>query len=277
MQTLTVNSLIAAAFAEDIPAGDITTENLGISEKMGRAFLIAKADIKLSGQDLFTQSILFLDPECQIRWFFKDGDTILKSQKMASLHGNLLQIIKAERVALNFLGRLSGIATNTHLFISRVGKTHIKVLDTRKTLPGYRALEKKAVVDGGGYNHRHNLSDAILIKENHIRLAGGIQKAVLAIRSQIDLPIEVEVTNLTEVKEAVDLGVQRLLLDNMSKEMIQKSLELIPENIEVEASGNMTIERIRELSDLKRLSYVSVGALTHSAPCADMSLLFDFS
>ncbi len=196
---------------------------------------------------------------------------------MASLHGNLLQIIKAERVALNFLGRLSGIATHTHLFISRVGKTHIKILDTRKTLPGYRALEKKAVVDGGGHNHRHNLSDAVLIKENHIRLAGGITKAIGAIRSQHSGPIEVEVTNLAEVKEAVALDVQRLLLDNMNKEMILEALEHIPEATEVEASGNMTVERVRDLADIKGIDYVSVGALTHSAPCADMSLLFDFS
>lgn len=268
--------LILAAFAEDIPSGDVTTDNLGIAEKMGYAFLIAKADIKLSGQDLFTQSIHHLDPQCQIHWFFKDGDTVLKNQKMASLHGNLLQIIKAERVALNFLGRLSGIATHTHLFVSRVGPTKIKILDTRKTLPGYRVLEKKAVVDGGGHNHRKNLSDAVLIKENHIRLAGSITKAVTEIRTRTQASIEVEVTTLNEVTEAVNLQVNRLLLDNMSKDMIRSSLDLIPENIEVEASGNMTVERVRELSDLDGLDYVSVGALTHSAPNADISLLFDF-
>ncbi|MCC6137073.1 MAG: carboxylating nicotinate-nucleotide diphosphorylase [Bdellovibrionaceae bacterium] len=276
MLTLNLKDLIAAAFAEDIPSGDVTTDNLGIQEKNGYAFLIAKADIKLSGQDLFSQSIHYLDPQCQIRWFFKDGDTVLKNQKMASLHGNLLQIIKAERVALNFLGRLSGIATHTHLFVSRVGPTKIKILDTRKTLPGYRVLEKKAVVDGGGYNHRKNLSDAVLIKENHIRLAGSISHAVNEIRKRTHVSIEVEVTSLNEVDEAVGLKVNRLLLDNMNKEMIRSALDRIPDDIEVEASGNMTVERVKELSDLEGLDYVSVGALTHSAPCADISLLFDF-
>lgn len=274
---MNLKELITAAFAEDIPHGDVTTDNLGINEKLGRAFLVAKADLKLSGQDLFTQSIQHLDKNCQVRWFFKDGDTVLKNQKMASLHGNLLNIIKAERVALNFLGRLCGIATHTHLFLSRVGPTKIKILDTRKTMPGYRLLEKKAVVDGGGFNHRFNLSDAVLIKENHIRLSGGITPAVHAIRSRTDLPIEVEVTNLDEVREAVALNVQRLLLDNMTKELIQNSLKIIPENIEVEASGNMNVERVQELSQVDGLNYVSVGALTHSAPCADISLLFDFA
>lgn len=274
---MTVKDLIIAAFQEDLPQGDITTDNLGVSEKMGFAFLIAKADIKLSGQVLFSESMLHMDPHCQIRWFFKDGDTVLKNQKMASVYGNQLQIIKAERVALNFLGRLSGIATNTHLFVSRVGPTHIKILDTRKTLPGYRMLEKKAVVDGGGHNHRFNLSDAVLIKENHIRLAGGITKAVTAIRKHKEVSIEVEVTTLNEVNEAIHVGAQRLLLDNMSTDLIQQALEIIPDNILVEASGNMTVERVRELTQFKDLDYVSVGALTHSAPCADISLLFDFN
>lgn len=271
-----VNELIAAAFAEDLPHGDLTTDNLGVAEKNGHAFLVAKADIKLSGQNLFTESILFLEPRCQIRWFFKDGDTVLKNQKIAALSGDLLQIIKAERVALNFLGRLSGIATHTHLFISRIGATPIKILDTRKTLPGYRSLEKKAVVDGGGYNHRHNLSEAVLIKENHIRLAHGITAAVTAIRARKNVPIEVEVTDLFEVQEAVSLDVNRLLLDNMSKDMIAQALDLIPESIEVEVSGNMTVERIQELSTLHGIDFASVGSLTHSAPCADISLLFQF-
>jgi nicotinate-nucleotide pyrophosphorylase (carboxylating) len=277
MQTLTAKDLIVAAFEEDIPHGDITTDNLGISEKMGFAFLIAKADIKLSGQYCFTESMLYMEPQCQVRWFFKDGDTVLKGQKIASIYGNLLQIIKAERVALNFLGRLSGIATYTHLFVSRIGPTHIKILDTRKTLPGFRALEKKAVIDGGGHNHRMNLSDAILIKENHIRLAGGITKAVSTLREKTNKPIEVEVTTIEEIQEAVALGVQRLLLDNMSSALIAKAMDVIPDSTEVEASGNMTVERVMELKNIQGLDYVSVGALTHSAPCADISLLFEFT
>lgn len=273
---MTLDELITAAFLEDLPHGDLTTDNLGINEKKGYAYLLAKADIKLSGQDVFTRCIHYLDPKAQIRWLFKDGDTVLKQQKVASISGDLLKIIKAERVALNFLGRLSGIATSTHLFISASGSTHITVLDTRKTLPGYRELEKKAVRDGGGKNHRMNLSDAVLIKENHIRLAKGITAAVTSIRSQTDKPIEVEVTSLEEIREAVGLHVARLLLDNMSTDMIRQAMPLIPDDIEVEISGNMTPHRVKELSQIEGVDFVSVGAITHSAPCADLSLLFEF-
>ncbi|MCB9073385.1 MAG: carboxylating nicotinate-nucleotide diphosphorylase [Bdellovibrionaceae bacterium] len=271
-----LDDLIAAAFAEDLPQGDLTTDNLNIKTKKGHAYLLAKADIKLSGQDVFNRCIHYLDPLAQIRWFFKDGDTILKQQKVASINGDLLQIIKAERVALNFLGHLSGIATSTHLFISAAGPTKIRVLDTRKTLPGYREMEKKAVRDGGGYNHRMNLSDAVLIKENHIRLAKGISAAVHAIREHTESPIEVEVTNVQEVQEAVSLNVARLLLDNMTTDTIREALELIPESIAVEVSGNMTSQRLKELSQIAGIDYISVGSITHSAPCADLSLLFEF-
>jgi nicotinate-nucleotide pyrophosphorylase (carboxylating) len=274
--TVTIDTLISAAFAEDIPNNDLTTDSLGILEKKGHAFLIAKADIKLSGQDVFNKCIHFLDPQAQVRWFFKDGDTILKQQKVASISGNLLQVIKAERVALNFLGHLSGVATATHLFVSASGPTKIKILDTRKTLPGFRSLEKKAVVDGGGHNHRMNLSDAVLIKENHIRLAKGITSAVEKIRQKTTAAIEVEVTTLDEVKEAVALNVQRLLLDNMTTEQIAQAVELIPDPIEIEVSGNMTPSRVRDLSHIEGIDFVSVGAITHSAPCADLSLLFEF-
>ena len=195
---MTLDELIRDAFAEDIPDGDLTTDSLGLTEKIGRAYLVAKADIKLSGQDIFTKCMRHLDSTVQLRWFFKDGDTVLRQQKVASLHGDLLKIIKAERVALNFLGHLSGIATLTHLYATAAAP--VKILDTRKTLPGYRALEKRAVLDGGGLNHRMNLSDAVLIKENHIRLAGGITAAVQAIRKKTSTAIEVEVTSLKRAK-----------------------------------------------------------------------------
>lgn len=269
--------LISDAFLEDLPDSDITTDNLTVKEQKGYAFLIAKSDIKLSGQDLFTKSILFTAPESQIKWHFKDGDTVLKNQKICTIHGNLLPVLKGERVALNFLGFLSGIATATHQYVSAcTGNSNLKILDTRKTLPGYRDLIKKAVRDGGGTNHRLNLSDAVMIKENHIRVAGGITAAVEQIRQATKNHITIEVSNLSEVREAVKLDVQRLLLDNMDNSTIKEALSFIPENIETEASGNMNLERVQQLAELEGLDFISVGAITHSAPTADLSLLFDF-
>jgi len=274
---VTIHEIIAAAFAEDIPNRDITTDNLKITEKKGYAFLMAKADIKLSGSEIFEKCMHHQAPEAAVKWFFQDGDTILRGQKVASIYGNLLPILKGERVALNFLGFLSGIATSTHLFVSaRAANSKLQILDTRKTMPLYREWIKKAVRDGGGLNHRMNLSDGILIKENHIRFAGSISAAVTQIREKDKSPIEVEVSTLAEVVEAVSLGVSRLLFDNMSDEMIAEALDLVPEEIQTEASGNMTVQRVAKLSQLEGLDFVSVGAITHSAPTADLSLLFDF-
>ncbi len=273
---MTTTELIEQAFNEDLPDKDLTTDNLLAKEKIGYAFLVAKDDIVLSGQELFEKSILHLAPQSHIKWYFKDGDTVLKTQKIASIYGNLLQVIKAERVALNFLGFLSGIATTTHQFTRARHSQHLQILDTRKTLPLYRTWIKKAVTDGGGTNHRMNLSDRVLIKENHIRIAGSITKAVEQIRRHYNGFMEVEVTNISELHEALQSGAQGILLDNMSFEQIREALEHIPEGVFVEASGNMTKERVAQLSELQRLNAISVGAITHSAPTADLSLLFDF-
>ncbi len=274
---MTILDLVKIAFEEDLPNGDITTDNLATREKKGHAFLVAKSDLCLSGRDFFTESLLYLSPTVDIKWYFKDGDTVLKTQKVASLYGDLLEIIKAERVALNFLGFFSGIATQTQRYVAaRAPGAKLQILDTRKTLSPYRPWIKKAVVDGGGANHRQNLSDAVLIKENHIRIAGSITKAVEQIRRTVKGFVEVEVTNLDEIREACALDVQRLLLDNMNDEQIREALQIIPETMETEASGNMNMARIRSLSQIDGLDFVSVGALTHSAPCADLSLLFEF-
>ncbi len=273
---MTILELVNLAIQEDLPSGDITTDNLALKEKLGHAFLIAKADIKLSGSEFFHHSMLALSPSADIKWYFKEGDTVLKTQKVASIYGNLLEIIKAERVALNFLGFFSGIATLTQQYVSaRAPHSKLQILDTRKTLSPYRPWIKKAVLHGGGLNHRQGLSDAVLIKENHIRIAGGITQAVQQIRKHTKEFVEVEVTTLDEIKEACALDIQRLLLDNMSDEMIQQALAFVPDNIETEASGNMNMARIKSLSQIDGLDFVSVGALTHSAPCADLSLLFE--
>lgn len=273
---MTLLELISAALKEDMPRGDITTESLGLAPRLGVAKLIAKEDLVLSGSSAFEQTMLSLEHNAKIKWHFEEGDEVLNRQTLCTLNGDLIQILKAERVALNFLGHLSGIASFTRQFVKQVSGTNTKILDTRKTLPGYRELEKRAVVHGGGVNHRLNLSDAILIKDNHISVLGGIPKAVTQVRKHCQLPIEVEARTLDEVKEAVSLKVNRILLDNMNNEMLKQALLLIPKEIETEASGNMNLQRVRSVAELG-VNFISVGALTHSAPCADISLLFDWN
>lgn len=272
---MTLLELIRAAVKEDMPQGDVTTESLALKPKIGRAKLRAKEDIVLSGTAPFEQTMSLLEPSCRVKWHFEEGDQILKSQIICTIEGDLVQILKAERVALNFLGRLSGIATLTHAFVKQLEGLSTRILDTRKTTPGFRDLEKRAVVHGGGLNHRMNLSTAILIKDNHIAVMGGIKNAVQRVREHSQLPIEVEARTLQEVQEAVAMKAQRILLDNMNNDMLTQALKLIPTEIETEASGNMKLERVRSVAELG-VNFISVGALTHSAPCADVSLEFDW-
>lgn len=267
--------LIKAAIQEDMPYGDVTTESLALKPRPGFARLKAKADLVLSGTVPFEQVLNILEPNAKIKWHFEEGQKVLVGQNICTLEGDLVQILKAERVALNFLGHLSGIATYTHQFVKQVEGTKTHILDTRKTTPGLRELEKKAVAHGGGKNHRMNLSSAILIKDNHIAIMGGLTAAVKRVRDHSKLPIEVEVKNIEEAKQAVDLNVHRLLLDNMTNSQISEIMKLIPENMETEASGNMSLSRVKEVAALG-VDYISVGALTHSAPVADVSLQFDW-
>lgn len=272
---MTLLELIRAAIKEDMPNGDVTTEALALKPRLGRARLKAKEDIVLSGAMPFEQTMHQLEPNCKVKWHFEEGDQILKSQIICTIEGDLLQILKAERVALNFLGHLSGIATFTRRFVKALEGTETKVLDTRKTTPGYRELEKRAVTHGGGVNHRLNLSTAVLLKDNHITVLGGLRPAVQRVREHTPLPIEVEASTLEQVKEAVEMKVHRILLDNMPNEVLKQARALIPTSIQTEASGNMTLERVRPIAEIG-IDFVSVGALTHSAPCADVSLVFDW-
>lgn len=272
---MTLLQLIQTALQEDIPQGDLTTDCLALKPRPGRAALKAKQDLVISGNGPFEQTIQILEPAVKVKWLFEEGQKVLRGQNICTLEGDLIQILKAERVALNFLGHLSGIATYTHSFVQQVEGTSTKILDTRKTTPGLRELEKKAVTHGGGYNHRMSLSAAILIKDNHIALMGGLKEAVLRVRANSKFPIEVECRTLEEVQEAIDLKVNRMLLDNMNNEMLKTCMQMIPENIETEASGNMSLERVRSVA-LLGVDYISVGALTHSAPVADVSLLVDW-
>lgn len=272
---MTLSDLIAAALREDMPKGDLTTDSLALMPRFGQAKLVAKQDLVLSGTLPFEQTMQSLDPNARVQWHFKEGDTVLNRQTVCHISGDLIQILKAERVALNFLGHLSGIATFTNEFVKQVSHTKTRILDTRKTMPAFRELEKKAVVHGGGQNHRHGLSDAILIKENHITVAGGLKKAVERIREHTKEKLEVECGTLEDVRAAVEVKVERVLLDNMSNELLAKALDLMPETMLAEASGNMTLARVKSVAETG-VDFISVGAITHSAPVADISLLFDW-
>ena len=276
MSSVTTLDLIKLALREDMPDGDVTTESLAVRPRQGECIMRAKSDLVLSGCGPFEQTMTFLEPQAKLKWLFTDGDVVFKNQTICSIEGDLIQILKAERVALNFLGRLSGIATLTREYTKAVAGTRTQILDTRKTTPLLRELEKKAVVHGGGQNHRFNLSDAILVKDNHISLIGGITKAIDRIRQNSNLKIEVEAATLDQVKECVSLNVDRILLDNMPNEMLAAALKMIPATIKTEASGNMNLSRVRSVAELG-VDYISVGALTHSAPTADVSLLFDWN
>lgn len=277
-----LSELIRAALREDMPRGDLTTDCLGLAPRFGQARLMAKQDLVLSGTAPFEQTIEVLDPTAKVQWHFREGDKVLNRQIICHVSGDLVQILKAERVALNFVGHLSGIATLTRRFVDQVSHTHTKILDTRKTLPGYRELEKKSVAHGGGTNHRYNLSDAILIKDNHIMVAGGLRKAVERIRANTSEKIEVECATLDDVQEAINLNCERILLDNMDNASMHEAVKRVTEHyrktsflIHTEASGNMSLERVKSVAEVG-VDFISVGALTHSAPTADISLLFDW-
>jgi nicotinate-nucleotide pyrophosphorylase (carboxylating) len=209
-----LTDLIELAYQEDIPSGDVTTESLQLTGVPSSAKLIAKQDLVLSGSELFSLCFLHMDPQSSVKWYFKDSEIVLSGQTVASVKASNLQMLKAERVALNFLGHLSGIATMTKYFVKATEGTSCRILDTRKTTPLYRDLEKKAVKDGGGQNHRMNLSDKIMLKENHIDLVGGLSQAVERVKSGHPQFIEVECKNLDEVQKCIDLGVDRIMLEH---------------------------------------------------------------
>ena len=265
---------VQIAIQEDMPDGDITTDSLKLKDRRGLARVVAKEDLVLSGTSIFSETFRAIDPTVAIEWQFTDGTFVLEGQTVCLLRGPIHAILKGERVALNFLGHFSGIASLTRCYVEQVKHTKTKILDTRKTLPGLRDLEKAAVKHGGGHNHRMNLSEGVLIKENHISLAGGLKAAIERVRNETKLPIEIEARNLAEVREAVGLKVWRILLDNMSNNEMREALNLVHAGIETEASGNMTLERVREVAELG-VDYISVGAITHSAPCTDLSLLLE--
>jgi nicotinate-nucleotide pyrophosphorylase (carboxylating) len=256
--------------AEDFGWGDVTTETIVDRNQKGRALILAKSHCVLAGLDIACEAFRQLDPGISITTHFNDGAACAAGTEIAEFRGQAAALLTAERTALNFLQRLTGIATLTRKFVDAAnGK--IIVLDTRKTTPLLRALEKYAVRAGGGVNHRSGLDDGILVKDNHIRLAGGVRKAVMQMREgNHEMPTEVEAQSLSEVDEALEAAAEIILLDNMSTADIIEAVRRCRGRAQTEISGGVTLQRMPELA-ATGADYVSVGALTHSAPAADLS------
>ncbi|MCK9413793.1 MAG: carboxylating nicotinate-nucleotide diphosphorylase [Prolixibacteraceae bacterium] len=268
-----LESIIEQALNEDIGTGDITTNSL-IPESMERsATMVAKANGIIAGMEVAEAVFKYLSPQIIWKPFVRDGDAVVKGTLLVEMTGSFRALLTGERLALNFLQRMSGIATMTHLFVEQVAGFGIKILDTRKTVPGLRLLDKYAVKAGGGENHRIGLYDMVLIKDNHIKVAGGIKNAVEQIRKVIPagMKIEVETNTLAEVQQALEMKADIIMLDNMSNEMMRTCAETINHRSKVEASGNMSLERVREVA-ATGVDYISIGALTHSVTALDISM-----
>lgn len=273
--TLTLNAdpLILSALREDITSEDVSTNSVAPNAKIGVVDLICKEDGIICGLEIFERVFTLLDPNTRIELFACDGDKVTNGQLLARIKGDIRTLLSGERTALNYLQRMSGIATYTNKVASLLDGTSIKLLDTRKTTPNNRIFEKYAVRIGGGNNHRYNLSDGVLLKDNHIGAAGGIARAIAMAKAYAPFvrKIEIEVENLDMVKEAVDAGADIIMLDNMTHEEMKEALAIINGRAEVEISGNVTKENIEKIKDLG-VDYISSGALTHSAPILDVSL-----
>ncbi|HEU5491377.1 MAG TPA: carboxylating nicotinate-nucleotide diphosphorylase [Gaiellaceae bacterium] len=269
--TDTLERIVHAALAEDIGAGDVTTEATVPADAIGTAALLVKEPGVVCGLRAVEVTFRALDPEIAFEAFAEDGDAVEAPAVVARVSGSQRAILTGERVALNFLGRLSGIATLTRQYVDAVSGTNAAVLDTRKTTPGLRALEKHAVAAGGGRNHRFGLDDAVLIKDNHLRAAGSIGAAVELVRRASDLPVEVECDTREQVGEALEAGVDAILLDNMTLTELRQAVELVDGRARLEASGGVTLETIRAVAETG-VDEISVGALTHSARSLDVSL-----
>ncbi len=264
--------LFDLAYAEDIGDGDITTNNLIDPNENKTAQLIAKAEGVIAGLPVAEMVFRKFDKNLEWNELLPDGSLVVPGDVIAEFKGNYRALLTGERKALNFLQRLSGIASYSHLCKIETEGTKVEILDTRKTLPGYRHLDKYAVRMGGASNHRFGLYDMVMIKDNHIKVAGGITEAVEAIRKKIpkSIKIEVETTTIEQVKEALAADVDIIMLDNMSSSMMKECVKIIDRRAKIEASGNMTIKRIRKVANTG-VDYISIGALTHSVKALDIS------
>lgn len=271
--TLMGDDIIRAALREDMNAGDLSTEAVCPEARAATVQLIAKATGTIAGLDVFERTFCLLDASTRFEALVADGDEVSCGQLLGRVHGDARVLLSGERVALNFLQRMSGIATYTRSLVRLLEGTGIQLVDTRKTTPGLRLFEKAAVVAGGGANHRYNLSQAVMLKDNHIDAAGGVAHAVAAARAHAPFvcTVEVECESLEMVREALQAGADIIMLDNMEHAQMAEAVELIAGRAKVEVSGNVDAARVRELADLG-VDYVSSGALTHSAPILDLSL-----
>jgi nicotinate-nucleotide pyrophosphorylase (carboxylating) len=268
-----IRKIIEAALAEDIGTGDITTSAIVSRDKTGYAQAIAKDDFVIAGSDIFKEVFLVLDDAIQVKNIISDGDKAKKGSIIAEISGRLVYILQAERVALNLFQRMCGIATLTAKFVEAVHSSKTKILDTRKTMPGLRILDKMAVSIGGGFNHRMGLYDGVMIKDNHIVAAGSIAAAVDMQRRRLPhtLKIEVETKNMTEVAEALNCGVDIIMLDNMTTDEMKKAVAFVDGRAMIEASGNVSLQNVAEIA-ATGVDLISVGELTHSVRAADISL-----
>ena len=269
----TTDDLIQLALNEDIGPGDITTDNLVDPDTRGKGTIVAKQDLVVAGLQVTETVFKLLEPQIGFDPLFRDGDRIPAGSTVVRIDGTLGALLKGERTALNFLQRLSGIATQAHAFVREVAGTAVKLVDTRKTTPGWRVLEKYAVRMGGAHNHRMGLYDGVLIKDNHIAVSGGITNAIIKVRQQIShlVKVEVETATVEEVKEALAAGADVIMLDNMDLGQIRQAVRLIDKKALVEASGNVTRGRLNDLAQTG-VDLISIGALTHSAVAVDLSM-----
>ena len=270
---LNADDLILSALKEDITSEDISTNSVMPHYQLGEVELICKEDGVIAGLEVFKRVFELLDEKTEITFTCTDGDTVKKGQKLGVLRGDIRVLLSGERTALNYLQRMSGIATYTRTIADMLKGSKTKLLDTRKTTPGMRIFEKYAVKVGGGYNHRYNLSDGILLKDNHIGAAGGVKEAVRMAKEYAPFvrKIEIEVENLDMLKEALEAGADIIMLDNMSVEDMREAVRLSAGRAETECSGNVTKENVAKLVDIG-VNYISSGALTHSSPILDLSL-----
>lgn len=270
---LNVEPLILGALREDITSEDVSTNCIMRDKCPGNVELICKQDGVICGLRVFERVFTLLDPETEVVTYVKDGDKVEKGQKLADIRGDIRVLLSGERTALNYLQRMSGVATHTRQIADMLEGTGIRLLDTRKTTPNNRVFEKYAVRIGGGCNHRYNLSDGVMLKDNHIEAAGGVAKAIAMAKEYAPFvrKIEVEVENLEMTREAVDAGADIIMLDNMDHDTMAEAIEIIGGKAEIEISGNVDEAKVEMIRDLK-VDYVSSGALTHSSPILDLSL-----
>ncbi len=270
---LNADDLILQALKEDITSEDISTNSVMPHYQLGEVELICKEDGVIAGLDVFKRVFQLLDEKTEVSFSCEDGDKVAKGQKLGIIKGDIRVLLSGERTALNYLQRMSGIATYTRSIADLLKDSKTKLLDTRKTTPGMRIFEKYAVKVGGGYNHRYNLSDGILLKDNHIGAAGGVKQAVKMAKEYAPFvrKIEIEVENLDMLKEALEAGADIIMLDNMSVEDMKEAVKLCAGKAETECSGNVTKENVAKLVDIG-VDYISSGALTHSSPILDLSL-----